>query len=299
MILPADAPRPAPEPLRILVVEDDVGTLEGIGTFLKRGGYNVTVARDGTSAHRALLPRPSVVIVDNRLPDMNGLDLIESLCKAVPDLPVILVTSWPNPALYAEAMQRGAATCLSQPFSLWNFWITLQQILRAAWMPGAPPWRARKSLRVSLEAPLTAHRERGGRAWHAQLRDLSHTGAMIVIPAQIEPGQTLILTLPLPNRRLEVEASVIWAREDALHPGVYLYGLAFTKPQDLEFAQNLARRFAPPLSPQVGPLKAGRRPPPRAPQSGRRAALGTGRGRRSTAGAKTPRPTLPNRVRAK
>jgi CheY-like chemotaxis protein len=259
-----------------------------MGAFLRRGGYAVTVARDRKSAETALAPRPSVAIIDSRLADMNGLDLIAPLRAAAPDLTIILVTHWPNPVLYAEAMQRGATTCLSKPFSLWNFWIILQQILRPIWRPGTPSWQARQALRIGVELPLRAHSPGSHRRWHGLLRDVSHTGAMVVLSTQLEAGQALVITLGPPQQAVRLKATVLWDREDALHPGVYLHGLQFAEPQVLEFAYDLARQIAPlpqTIGSQNGDTTTRRRQ--RKTRGGMRARAGTrGHGR-----------SLPNRVR--
>lgn len=245
MLPPEDARKRTPEPLQILVVEDDAAVVETVSAFLRRGGYDVIVARDGRSALAAVTSVPSVAVVDVRLPDMSGLDLIEPFRAAAPGLPVIIITAWPNPDTYAEAMRRGAVACLSKPFSLWNFGIILQQILRANWLPGAQPWQPRYAFRATLELPLTAHRPGGDQPLHGQLRDLSHTGAMLVLSGQVETGDLLVVNLGSEKEPVRLEGSVVWNREDALHPGVYLHGLQFNEPRPLEFAHELARRIAP------------------------------------------------------
>jgi len=235
-----------PELPRILIVGDEVGTMEEVGAYIRRGSYVVTIARDGKSAQEALEPVPSVVIVDGHLPDMDGIDLIAPLQKSAPSTPVILITAWPNPVLYARAMERGAAACLSRPFSLWSFGIILQQVLRSNWMSGARPWMARQAFRASLEFPVVVRHPVSHQQLHGQLRDLSHRGAMVVLPAQVEIGQAVAVDLGPPDQPVQLQASVVWNCEDALHSGIYLHGLKFAEPRPVEFAQEFASRLAPP-----------------------------------------------------
>jgi CheY-like chemotaxis protein len=245
MVQPEEAGRQEPDTLRILVVGDEVGTMDEVSTYLRRGGYDVTVARDGKSAQEALKPSPSVAVIDGHLPDMDGLDLIAKLQTVGPGIPIILITAWPNPVLYAQAMQQGAAACLSKPFSLWSFGIILHQVLRSTWMPGARPWQARQAFRASVKFPLIVHWSRSGQKLHGQLRDLSHTGAMVILPAQIEAGEAVTIEFGAPDQPVQLEACVVWNREDALHAGIFLHGLKFADPRPLEFAYEFARRLAP------------------------------------------------------
>jgi CheY-like chemotaxis protein len=238
-------PKPAPGLLRFLVVGDEVGTMEEVSTYLRRGGYLVTVAREGTSALEALEPPPTLAIVDGHLPDMKAVDLIGPLQAAVPGIPVILIIAWPNPLLYAETMERGAAACLSRPFSPWSFGFILQQILRSTWMPGTRPWHARRALRASVEIPTIVHRYDNDEPLLGHLRDLSHTGTMAVVPGRIGGGQPVVMEFGPPDHYVRLEGTVVWSREDALHPGIYLHGLEFAEPRPLDFAYEIARRLAP------------------------------------------------------
>ncbi len=242
---PGVAPKPAPGRLRFLVVGDEVGTMEEVSTYLRRGGYVVAVARDGKGALEVLEPPPALAVVDCHLPDMEAIDLLEPLRAAVPDLPVVLIIAWPNPVLYAEAMERGAAACLSRPFSLWSFGFILQQILRSTWMPGARPWHARRAFRASLETPMILHRPDNDQPLLGQLRDLSHTGAMMVVPGWIEGGESVVMEFGPLDHSVRLEGTVVWGREDALHPGTYLHGLKFDEPRPLDFAYEFSRRLAP------------------------------------------------------
>ncbi len=246
-----DSYRRATEVPRVLVVGDEFGTMEEVCSYLKRGGYLVTVARDGESAQEALEPAPSVAIIDGHLPDMEGIDLIALLQMAAPSTPIILITAWPNPVLYARAMGCGAAACLNRLFSLWSLGLTLQQILRSTWMPGARPWMARQAFRASLEAPVVICQHASDQQLHGQLRDLSHTGAMVVLPAQVANGQGVAVEFGSADQPVQLEASVVWNREDALRSGIYLHGLKFAEPRPLEFAYEFARRLAP-LSERLG-----------------------------------------------
>jgi len=77
----------------ILVVDDEVEAVRILAKFLKKHGYAVTTAFDGMDALEFFEERPAdLVITDMRMPKMSGKDLIESLRKNCPELPVIAVS---------------------------------------------------------------------------------------------------------------------------------------------------------------------------------------------------------------
>ncbi|MBP8645461.1 MAG: sigma-54-dependent Fis family transcriptional regulator [Syntrophobacteraceae bacterium] len=106
-------------PIQLLVVDDE----ESIRRLLQRelGGPR-RVVRCADSARKAfdLIRRHSfdVVLLDVRLPDADGLDLLERFRESVPDAEVILVTGQGNIDSAVEAMKRGAYDYITKPFDL-------------------------------------------------------------------------------------------------------------------------------------------------------------------------------------
>jgi len=101
----------------ILVVDDDEGIRRMLQLVLQRGGYRVVAAGDG--AEGLALARtcsPRLAILDFRLPDMTGLDLLRRLKVADARLPVILLTGFADLANAVVAIKEGAFDYLSKPF---------------------------------------------------------------------------------------------------------------------------------------------------------------------------------------
>ncbi len=71
----------APDPPRILVVEDNLALRETLQEALELEGFRVTVAADGRRALDALVaePHPAVVLVDLMMPGMGGRELVERI----------------------------------------------------------------------------------------------------------------------------------------------------------------------------------------------------------------------------
>ena len=92
---PALAPAPAPSPLtkRVLVVNDESDARQLIVEVMTKLGYEVESAEDGAKGWDALhTGRYGLVITDNKMPRMTGLEMIEKLRAANMSVPVVMAT---------------------------------------------------------------------------------------------------------------------------------------------------------------------------------------------------------------
>lgn len=107
---------------RLLLVEDTASLQLIYQSVLRAAGYDVTVASDGTSALSHFFSNPpSAVIMDLMLPDREGLDLMQEMLAARPDLPVIVITANGSVNRAVEAMRAGAHEFLVKPFDEQRF----------------------------------------------------------------------------------------------------------------------------------------------------------------------------------
>lgn len=107
--------------LRVLVVDDEALIRWSVGEALSRRGYAVVEAADaqGALAHfRPGADEIGAVVLDLRLPDSDGLDLLRTIKHAAPNCPVILITAYGWPGLRAEAVSAGAYCVLDKPFDV-------------------------------------------------------------------------------------------------------------------------------------------------------------------------------------
>jgi len=103
---------------RILVVEDEAR----IASFLVKGlgaqGHSATVAPSGVEAlSQARAHGPDLVLLDLGLPDIDGIDVLTSLRRFAPRLPVIVLTARDEVADTVAALDAGADDYLSKPFA--------------------------------------------------------------------------------------------------------------------------------------------------------------------------------------
>jgi CheY-like chemotaxis protein len=116
---------------RILVVDDEVVVVNSIRKTLLRKGYVVDEAFTGGSAlARIFAQRYDLVILDMRMPDLNGLDLLPKIKKHRPDLPVVMVTGYASIDTAVEAIRRGASEYLAKPFSPDELYKTTDKALK-------------------------------------------------------------------------------------------------------------------------------------------------------------------------
>jgi DNA-binding NtrC family response regulator len=103
---------------RILVVDDDPSTLELYAEALKRAGYEPLTSDSGQGAE-AILQTEAVdaIVVDLRMPNMGGLELLQAAKDTDPNLVAVLMTGYPTVETAVEAMKFGASEYLVKPFS--------------------------------------------------------------------------------------------------------------------------------------------------------------------------------------
>ena len=99
------------------VVDDDAslrGALESLFDSVGLGTRSYATARDFLAA--SLPDQPGCIIIDIRLPDMNGLDFQAQLAQMGVQLPVVMMTGYGDIAMSVRAMKHGAVDFLPKPF---------------------------------------------------------------------------------------------------------------------------------------------------------------------------------------
>jgi DNA-binding response OmpR family regulator len=135
-------------PPRILVVEDDPAILQLSTSVLSLSGYEVDAATNGAVAWQALNTKIyDLMITDNNMPELSGVELLQKLRAAGMVLPVILATGLPPTEEFARQPWLKPAATLLKPFTFEQMLRTVENLLRATDHPGAQPeplpsWRS-------------------------------------------------------------------------------------------------------------------------------------------------------------
>jgi two-component system response regulator AtoC len=117
---------------RLLIVDDE----EVLTKYLKMGledeGYEVAVVRSGEEALEAFSAlNPDLVLLDIRLPGMDGIEALSRLRGQDEDLPVILITAHGDTRSAVQAMKLGATDYLTKPFEMDELSLLIRQALEA------------------------------------------------------------------------------------------------------------------------------------------------------------------------
>ena len=105
-----------PRPL-LLVVDDEPPVLKIVERLAAKAGFEVAACGSGAEAMRMLARRPAdLAMVDLRMPDVNGLDLLRQIRAAHPGCEVILMTAYAAVDSAVEAIKLGAREYLTKPF---------------------------------------------------------------------------------------------------------------------------------------------------------------------------------------
>jgi signal transduction histidine kinase len=102
----------------ILIVDDEYGVRSGIRTILEMDGYEVGEAGDGAAALEALKERDyDVALLDYRLPDTDGLSLLQTMKQRGCEAMVCMITAYANIDTAIAATRQGVDFFLPKPFS--------------------------------------------------------------------------------------------------------------------------------------------------------------------------------------
>src|SRR5213593_154970 len=102
---------------KVLVVEDDSEMRSLVQEMLRDEGYQAVGTSDTLSAFMYLIGEGAdVLVTDWKMPALNGLDLLESVRRCLPDLPVVFVTAFADRDLERRALAGGASSFLAKPF---------------------------------------------------------------------------------------------------------------------------------------------------------------------------------------
>jgi DNA-binding NtrC family response regulator len=109
---------PAADAPTVLVIDDEVIVVNSVRRILARRGYRVEAAFTGREGlQRVHHGNLSLVLLDMRLPDWDGLRLLSDIKRTQPKLPVLVITGYASIETAVEAVRRGATDYMAKPFT--------------------------------------------------------------------------------------------------------------------------------------------------------------------------------------
>ncbi|MBA4392811.1 MAG: response regulator [Desulfobacca sp.] len=132
---------------RILIVDDEIDMLELLELIITdRTDYEVTTTNNPLEVPE-LLKKASydLVITDLRMPDIDGIELIEMVKQIDDQIPFMIITAYGTIESAVEAMRKGAFDYLTKPFRQEQVLLTIEKVMK---------WRRLQKENIALKAEL-------------------------------------------------------------------------------------------------------------------------------------------------
>jgi two-component system response regulator HydG len=184
---------------RIVIAEDDETLLQALRDVLRRAGYEVAAAPDAEGAWRAAEEDwPDLVLTDLRLPDHDGLWLLQRVKGRNPATAVLLLTAYGTVETAVEAMKSGAFDFLTKPVRMEHLLHKVQQALEFSRQRRLleEASQQRELLAAELEERLFFGEIVGGspvmRRIYETVRKVAPTGSSVLISGESGTGKELV-----------------------------------------------------------------------------------------------------------
>ncbi|MHC4443076.1 MAG: helix-turn-helix domain-containing protein [Planctomycetota bacterium] len=103
--------------IKVLVVDDDPQVCKTVGMILQEHGYHVQSYNQPRQALQVVRKTPfDIALIDIKMPDLNGLELVEKIKEQDPYIAVLVMTAYPDIQTAAETMRLGTRDYITKPF---------------------------------------------------------------------------------------------------------------------------------------------------------------------------------------
>jgi len=117
--------------IKIIVVDDELSIRESLKGWLLQDGYQVETAASGPEAlTKHGEQRFDIMLIDVKMPEMDGLTLLKKIKETDPDIAIIMMTAYGAIQDAVEAMKLGAHDYLLKPFDLEEFSLTIEKLVQ-------------------------------------------------------------------------------------------------------------------------------------------------------------------------
>jgi len=104
---------------KLLIVDDQLGIRMLLHEIFEKEGYQIFQAANGVNALQIVKQEaPDLVILDMKLPEMDGLDILKQIKQDNPEIHVIIMTAYGELSVIQEAINHGALTYFAKPFNI-------------------------------------------------------------------------------------------------------------------------------------------------------------------------------------
>lgn len=116
---------------QLLIVDDQQGIRLLLNEVFKREGYTTFLAANGIEAlELAEKVKPDGVLLDMKIPGMDGIEILKRLKLRTPDMPILMMTAYGELDLIKEAMDLGASHYFTKPFDIYELRDAVNDMLK-------------------------------------------------------------------------------------------------------------------------------------------------------------------------
>ena len=178
--------------VKILIVDDDELFVASLSDYLSAKGYKVSVATTGKEGIGVFeRDQSSLVLLDQKLPDMEGIEVCRKILEMNPRTKVILVTAYATVRCAVDAIKAGAFNYLSKPFELDELLIIMDLAVRNVQMEGKIRVQNYERTRESEEKQLLGSSEAVQRV-REQVRLAATTDSNVLITGETGAGKNVV-----------------------------------------------------------------------------------------------------------
>lgn len=198
--------------MRVLIVEDEEDLGVVFQDFIVSRGHTAEVVGSAEAALERLRTgqAPDVIVLDVKLPGMNGLEFMSLPAVRQSAIPVIVISGHATEHQARECLRHGALEFLTKPVPLEILGTVLDHAELFSPREGGPPLRERRlTRRVPVSLPVRMVTEKG-RAATGRTVEISATGLRARLDTALRVGLPVRVSITMPDQRvLEVIALVV------------------------------------------------------------------------------------------
>jgi DNA-binding NtrC family response regulator len=178
--------------VQVLIIDDDELFAASLTDYLSAKGYKVSSARTGKEGMSVFeREQPALVLLDQKLPDMEGIEVCRKILEMDPRTKVILVTAFATVRCAVDAIKAGAFNYLSKPFELDELLIVMDLAVRNVEMEGKIRVQNYERTRESEEKQLIGSSQEMQRVWE-QIRLAATTDSNVLITGETGVGKNVV-----------------------------------------------------------------------------------------------------------